>query len=155
MSHNPPPLTDRDRMFVEAYCTVADFDGTKAYRAAFGKKTKNDYRLAQKYLDKPSVQKAIDARMRTKARLFSIKEDEILEGLHKEATNENARPSERIQAWVQLGKHLGMFREKVEEKDTQITYNIVNYNAKNLELEQATEKAVKALTQEQIEDSDV
>ena len=48
-----------------------------------------------------------------------------------------------------------MFREKVEEKEKQVTYNIINYNSKNPELEEKTKEAVKALSHEQIEEAEI
>ena len=151
---NLPKLSAREKVFVEAYCTTADFNATKAYREAVPNASRNAGKLAHKMLLKPSVARAIENRLDSKRRVFRIREDQILEGLYAEATNENARPSERIQAWVHLGKHLGMFREKQEEKDTQITYNIVNYNGTNKKIEEATEKAVAALSHEQIEEAE-
>ena len=98
-------LTPKQQLFVEAYCGPADFNASKAYRmAGYDKEKGNLASMPSRILNSPRVQYAINRRLESKKNTFRIKEDQILEGIYKEATNEKARPSERIQAWVQLGK---------------------------------------------------
>lgn len=141
-------LSPRQKLFVEAYCT--HFSPSKAYVEAGFNNSAHKSTRAYELLQKPQVATAIEARLANKKKTFRIREDEILEGLYKEATNESARPSERIQAWVQIGKHLGMFREKEQQKEGNVTYNVINYNSHSPMIEKKTEEAIKVLTNQQI-----
>lgn len=144
-------LTAKQKLFVEAYCTEANFNAVKAVGMA-GYDTINPSRRAYDLMHSSAVTQAIELRLEKKKRTMWLKEDDIIEGLYKEATfmGNGANHSARVAAWVHLGKHLGMFREKVEEKDTQVTYNIINYNTKNPELERKTHDAIESFSQEDI-----
>ena len=69
---------------------------------------------------------------------FNKSEIDILDRLWEEANNydKGANHNARITALVWIGKHLGMWQEKkVEQKETSITYNIVNYATAEKEVE--------------------
>lgn len=151
MSEDTKPLTPSEKLFVEAYCTVSEFDEVKAYKEVYKSTSKAGPRSAA-LMRKPNVARAINERLNVKKATFKVREDDVIEGIYKEATNARARPSERIQAWVQLGKHLGMFREKVEPQEKQVTYNIINYNSPNKEIENATKRAIESISPKSIED---
>ena len=124
------PLTPKQRLFVEAYCGPAQGNASKAHRLA-GYESRNHTNEAYLLMQLPKIIDAIQEFKTLTKRQFWLDASEILEGIYKEATNtEDGTQQGRIQAWVWLGKHVGMFQEKrKEEKESQqITYNIVNYS---------------------------
>lgn len=53
--------------------------------------------------------------------------DDVLQGLLREAEDQGSTPAGRIRAWELIGKHLGMFRERVGREDaaeTLISFDI-------------------------------
>lgn len=135
-------LTPKRQLFVEAYCV--HHNATKAYEEA-GFISKNPGKKGSELLKVEDVAAAIQERIDVKKVGFRIQQNEVLEGLYLEATNSNARPAERIQAWTKLGTHLGMFKEKEEETNKSVTYNIINYSSANKQIELKTEEAVASL----------
>ncbi len=90
------------------------------------------------------VQKEIERIQEINRYIAPYTEKEVLEGLLKEA-REGTKGSDRINAWVWLGKHIGMFKEKQEEKKSEasnITYNIINYNDSKKKVEKKVEGSV-------------
>ena len=54
-----------------------------------------------------------------RAERTEITQDEVLRGLHAEAREDKgASHAARVQAWTQLGKHLGMFVDRHEAQNT-------------------------------------
>jgi len=122
-------LTTKQSLFVDAYCGPADFNATKAYKLA-GYTGTSPGKQASILLNKPQVAHAIQERLDKRRASFWLTEDDILRAIHKEATyhGRGASHATRVNAWVQLGKHIGMFHEKKEEKEDNYTINITNYN---------------------------
>lgn len=81
------------------------------------------------YSSRENVQFHINLGLQEKAEALTLSPDLILEKLYKEATREGygSNHAARIQALTQIGKHLGMFQEKKEEKG--FVFNIVSYNS--------------------------
>jgi hypothetical protein len=65
-------------------------------------------------LGKTTVREAIEAAMKARSERTQTDADMVIQGLLKEARREGEGSSSaaRVSAWVQLGKHLGMFTEK-------------------------------------------
>ena len=150
--------TPKMRAFASAYCGEAKGVSSKAYEmstelspnkikqkvdnpTAFSKYCSNKgYELLQ---DERTIL-AIKEEKARKSRAFWLSEEEILSGLYSEAVNEESKSSQaaRIQAWVWLGKHIGMFSssstsgpgssakiaEAKQVANAAPTYNIVQYN---------------------------
>jgi len=147
-------LTPKQRLFVEAYCGPAMGNASKAFRLA-GYGSRNVADEAYKLMHTPKIIDAIDAFKKNTKKKFFLDTSEILEGIYKEATNlEDGTQQGRIQAWVWLGKHIGMFQEKKKEDTSQqITYNIVNYSDSG-ELKEKIEAGVEENKQTILEHKD-
>lgn len=138
-------LTPKQKSFVEHYCTDANFNAAKAAELAGYGLTRNIYK---QLMGNPKIKKAIEERVLETKRRSWLTEDTILEQLWKEAQREGKGSSHaaRINALVFLGKHIGMFREKEEQKGPQkIEYNVVNYNSPT------TEKIVEEIKENETE----
>ena len=107
------PLTPRQAAFVQQY--LVDLNATQAaIRAGYSEKTAG--RTAHENLKKPEIAQAIQEAQAERAERLEVTQDDVVRGLHKEATleGEGSSHSARVAAWAHLGKHLGMFTEKVE-----------------------------------------
>ena len=108
-----PKLTLKQRRFIEEY--LIDFNATQAaIRAGYSEKTA--YSVGHENLSKPGIKSEIDrltAQMTEKA---IVTKEMVLQGLLDEARmyDEGASHSARVSAWAHLGKHLGIFMDKVE-----------------------------------------
>ena len=105
-------LTPKQTRFVEEY--LVDLNATAAAkRAGYSEKTaeQQGYQLLQK----SSVQRAVTKAKESRSERTGITQDEVIQGLKKEATLEGdgSSHSARVAAWAQLGRHLGMFNDKL------------------------------------------
>lgn len=106
-------LTDKQKCFVEEY--LIDLNATQAaIRAGYSEKTA--YSVGSENLKKPEIQKAIEEAQNKRSARTELTVDMVVSGLLKEAQDytDGATQSARVSAWAHLGKHLGMFKEKVE-----------------------------------------
>lgn len=106
-------LTPKQQRFVEEY--LIDLNATQsAIRAGYSEKTaeQQGYQLLQK----TSVLKAIEEAKNQVSKRTELTVDMVVNGLLKEAQDyaEGSTQSARVSAWAHLGKHLGMFKDKVE-----------------------------------------
>lgn len=87
-----------------------------ARRAGYSKRTaaQKGYELRQK----PEIQDAITAAKAARVARTEVTQDEVVQGLKKEATleGEGSSHSARVAAWAHLGKHLGIFVENLNVK---------------------------------------
>lgn len=150
---SPEKLSAEEKTFLSAYVLQCNFDTYEAIKVA-GIPHLNKQSAQQKafnILAKPIAEKYIDDLIKEKKTKFAITEEEILQGIYGEAKffGEGASHAARINAWVQLGKHFGMFSEKKQELSVpSITYNIVNYSN---EVKEETEKVINQLPEEVLE----
>lgn len=111
---------------------------------------KNQVAKVTKLNKNSKIQKEIQRRQEINKFRVPYDESYIIEKLMKEVENEDNRGSERIQAIVWLGKHIGMFKEKeVKEQSSTTTYNIINYSPQDKKIEKVV-KENKRLIEEQI-----
>lgn len=106
-------LTPKQRMFVQEY--LIDLNATQAaIRAGYSAKTAQEQ--SSHLLSKVIIKEAVAAAMEQREQRAIVTQDDVLRGLLKEALNEDdgASHAARISAWAHLGKHLGMFKEKIE-----------------------------------------
>ncbi len=119
-------LTPKQARFVEEY--LVDLNATQAViRAGYSKKTARQ--VASENLTKPDIQEAIAAAQDDRSERTGITQDEVIQGLKKEATleGEGSSHSARVAAWGHLGKHLGMFTERHlhgNDPDSPVIFNI-------------------------------
>ena len=106
-------LTPKQQRFVEEY--LIDLNATQAaIRAGYSEKTA--YSVGHENLKKPEIQKAIQEAQENLSNKTQLTVDMVVQGLLKEAQDyaEGSTQSARVSAWAHLGKHLGMFKDKVE-----------------------------------------
>ncbi len=105
-------LTPKQARFVEEY--LIDLNATQAaIRAGYSKKTANEQ--GSQLLAKLSVRQAVAEAQAIRSKRTAITQDEVIQGLKKEATleGEGSSHSARVSAWAHLGKHLGMFTDNL------------------------------------------
>lgn len=106
-------LTPKQQRFVDEY--LIDLNATQsAIRAGYSEKTA--YSVGHENLKKPEIQKAIEEAKNQVSKRTELTVDMVVNGLLKEAQDyaEGSTQSARVSAWAHLGKHLGMFTEKVQ-----------------------------------------
>ena len=106
-------LTPKQQRFVDEY--LIDLNATQAaIRAGYSEKTAKS--IGQENLTKPDIQKAIEEAKNQVSKRTELTVDMVVNGLLKEAQDyaEGSTQSARVSAWAHLGKHLGMFTEKVQ-----------------------------------------
>ncbi len=105
-------LTPKQARFVEEY--LIDLNATQAaIRAGYSKKTAKQQ--GQRLLTNVDVQAAVTEAKETRSERTEITQDEVIQGLKKEATleGEGSSHSARVAAWAHLGKHLGIFTDNL------------------------------------------
>ena len=106
-------LTPKQQRFVEEY--LIDLNATQAaIRAGYSEKTAKE--IGSENLTKPNIAKAIEEAQESLSNKTQLTVDMIVNGLLKEAQDyaEGSTQSARVSAWAHLGKHLGMFKDKLE-----------------------------------------
>ncbi len=105
-------LTPKQACFVEEY--LIDLNATQAaIRAGYSPKTAEVQ--GSRLLGNVTVREAVEAGMKARSKRTEITQDEVIEGLKKEATleGEGSSHSARVSAWAHLGQHLGMFTDNL------------------------------------------
>ncbi len=105
-------FTPKQARFVEEY--LIDLNATQAaIRAGYSAKTANEQ--GAQLLAKLSIREAVVEAQAIRSRRTEITQDEVIQGLKKEATleGEGSSHSARVSAWAHLGKHLGMFTDNL------------------------------------------
>ena len=111
-------LKPQQERFVVEYLKTPENATDAAIRAGYSPKTATAQ--ASRLLTNVNVRKAIDeAQNETRERVkegVGLTVDMIVNGLLKEAQDyaEGSTQSARVSAWAHLGKHLGMFKDKIE-----------------------------------------
>ena len=106
-------LTPKQQRFVEEY--LIDLNATQAaIRAGYSEKTAQE--IGSENLSKPMVAKAIAEAQEKLSNKAQVTVEMVVQGLLNEAKDLSygSTQSARVSAWAHLGKHLGMFKDKVE-----------------------------------------
>ena len=106
-------LTPKQQRFVDEY--LIDLNATQAaIRAGYSPKTAEQQGF--QLLKKTSVSEAINEAQQERQKRTLVTQDDVIRGLLTEAEwqGEGSSHSARVSAWAHLGKHLGMFKDKVE-----------------------------------------
>ena len=106
-------LTPKQQRFVEEY--LIDQNATQAaIRAGYSEKTAQE--IGSENLSKPMVAKAIAEAQEKLSNKAQVTVEMVVQGLLNEAKDlsEGSTQSARVSAWAHLGKHLGMFKDKIE-----------------------------------------
>ena len=116
-------MTPKQLRFCQEY--VIDLNGSQAaIRAGYSEKTAN--RIANQNLSKPDIQENIQKAQIERADRLEITSDEVINGLRAIAVH-GTTDSARVRAYELLGKHLGMFTERLEVADKQTKPRVVFY----------------------------
>lgn len=110
---NSKKLTDKQARFVEEY--LIDTNATQAaIRAGYSAKTARSQ--GQRLLTNVDIARVIKKAQSAISERNLVTQDDVIRGLLTEAEwmGEGSSHSARVQAWSQLGKHLGMFTDKVD-----------------------------------------
>ena len=124
-----PKLTEKQKRFCEEY--LIDLNATQAaIRAEYSAKTA--YSMGQRLLKNVEVQKYISQLQNSQSERTQITADTVLKELKKIAlADTEITGKEKIKALELLGKHLGMFSDKIEtDIDTELNIKI-NYGDEN------------------------
>ena len=106
-------LTPKQQRFVEEY--LIDLNATQAaIRAGYSGKTAQE--IGSENLSKPMVAKAIAEAQEKLSNKAQVTVEMVVQGLLNEAKDlsDGSTQSARVAAWAHLGKHLGMFKDKIE-----------------------------------------
>ena len=106
-------LTPKQQRFVDEY--LIDLNATQAaIRSGYSEKTAQE--IGSENLSKPMVAKAIAEAQEKLSNKAQVTVEMVVQGLLNEAKDlsEGSTQSARVSAWAHLGKHLGMFKDKVE-----------------------------------------
>jgi hypothetical protein len=107
-------MTPKQRRFVDEY--LLDLNATQAaIRAGYSAPTAEQQ--GPRLLGNVEVATAIQAAQQTRSERLRITQDDVLRGLHREATlaGEGSSHAARVAAWTHIGKHLGMFVERRQQ----------------------------------------
>ncbi len=118
-------MTPKQTCFVQEY--LIDLNATQAaIRAGYSVKTVRQ--VASENLSKPDIQRAIEEAQHVRAERTELTQDAVVQGLLKEAEfkGEGSSPAARVSAWAQIGRHLGMFKDKIAV-DGKFTVNVVRF----------------------------
>ena len=106
-------LTPKQQRFVDEY--LIDLNATQAaIRAGYSEKTARD--IGCENLAKPNIAKVIEEAQEKLSNKAQVTVEMVVQGLLNEAQDyaEGSTQSARVSAWAHLGKHLGMFKDKIE-----------------------------------------
>jgi phage terminase small subunit len=107
-------MTPKQRRFVDEY--LLDLNAARAaIRAGYSAHTAEQQ--GPRLLGNVEVAEAIQAAQQVRSERLQITQDDVLKGLHREATltGDGASHAARVSAWTQIGKHLGMFVERRQQ----------------------------------------
>jgi hypothetical protein len=139
-------LSPRQRRFVEEYLT--DLNATQAaIRAGYSARTANEQ--GPRLLVNVGIATAIQTAQEARSQRVLITQDDVLRGLHREATftGDGSSHSARVSAWGLIGKHLGMFVERRQLGEDGEVFTIAITNGSGREMpQQAYEADQTALT---------
>lgn len=117
-------LTPKQQRFVDEY--LIDLNATQAaIRAGYSEKTARQ--IGEQNLSKLDIAEAIAKAQEQRQQRTQVTQDDVIKGLLTEAvwSGDGSSHSARVSAWTQLGKHLGMFSDKVKvEQSGESTLNI-------------------------------
>lgn len=104
-------LTAKQQRFTEEY--VVDFNASAAAKRA-GYSPKTAYAIGFENLRKPEIQEAIGESRAKAAKQTQLTHQYVLDGLMGIATDPDATHSARVRSFELLGKHQGMFTDRLE-----------------------------------------
>ncbi len=102
--------TPKQARFVEEY--LIDLNATQAAIRA-GYSANNADKIGSRLVGESRVSEAITEAQAKRSERVTVSQDDVVKGLHAEATDKiDGSSSSRVAAWGLLGKHLGMFVDR-------------------------------------------
>ena len=149
VSIRAPSLTHIEKLYVRSYLSSLSHIHAHKTVAPLLKNHSNDNPFSRK----EAVQFHISQALQERAEGLLLTPEIIIEKLFKEATlyGAGSNHAARIQALTQLGKHLGLFKEKEEEKRP--IFNIINYGESSISIEKKEEESASIETIEELPDN--
>ncbi len=114
-------MTDKQKVFADEY--LIDLNATRAYKVAYPsvKKDETAASAGNRMLKNVKVEKYIQKRMRERQKRTEITQDRVLNELAAigfadaaELDKLKLKASDKLKALELMGRHLGMFKDKVE-----------------------------------------
>ena len=143
--------TAKQQRFIDEY--LIDFNATQAaIRAGYSSDTAKQQ--GSRLLSNVDVRAAIDDAIRERSSRALVSQDAVLLGLLEEArhTGDGSSHSARVAAWAHIGKHLGMFVDRVHatgQRGQDVTR--IQLVAPDLDEHGRPIKAAKDMTNEELE----
>lgn len=104
-------LTAKQTAFIREY--LVDLNATQAaIRAGYSEKTAGA--IGSENLQKPEIEDAIFEAMEARSKRVGWTAGDIMRDLMEIANNRFVEPKDRLKAYELGGRHLGMFKDKVE-----------------------------------------
>lgn len=146
ISLKEPRLSDEDKLYVKAY--LFKLSHSKAYKLL--RPDLKNHPSSNPFSKKDSVQYHIRKELIIKTEALELDGDKIMSLLLQEATRlgNGSSPTARVQALALLGKQLGLFEEKKDEKEN-VTFNVINYSTP---IESEKKEEVVTLENKEIQD---
>jgi phage terminase small subunit len=124
-------LTPKQLRFVGEY--LLDLNATQAAVRA-GYKLGHARQMGAENLSKPVIADAIAAAQRARSERLQLTQDDVLRGLHREATwmGDGSSHSARVAAWGLIAKHLGMLdRRQLDENSEPVARQLFTISISN------------------------
>jgi phage terminase small subunit len=108
-------MTPRQQRFIEEYLLVLNATQA-AIRAGYSARTAEQQ--GPRLLGNVEIGAAVQAAQKARSERVQVTQDDVLRGLHREATltGDGSSHAARVSAWGLLGKHLGMFVERSQQR---------------------------------------
>lgn len=121
-----PRLAPDERLYVDSYFLT--YSHSKSHQAVNPNLKK--YTNTNKYSNRESIQYHINKRAIKRAQSMQLDGDTVMDLLLQEATRlgSGSSPTARVQALTLLGKQLGLFEDKKDDK-ADVVFNIVSYSS--------------------------
>ena len=104
-------LTKKQQLFVDEY--LIDLNATQAaIRAGYSPETAKD--IGCENLAKPNIKSEIDKALAIRSRRTGVNQDRVIQELGGIAFDPEEKTTDKLKALELLGKHLGMFVDKID-----------------------------------------
>lgn len=121
-------LNNNQKKFCQEYLKVG-MNGTKAYMNVYKRSTEESARRsASELLTNLDVQEYISKLQQKEEDKALVTVDEIITGIKKIIDDDKSYNGDKLRGYELLGKYLGMFKERVEVKNTEATQILSSIN---------------------------
>lgn len=104
-------LTKKQQLFIDEY--LIDLNATQAAIRA-GYSPESAYSIGEENLKKPEIKSEIDKALAVRSRRTGVNQDRVVQELGGIAFDPEEKTTDKLKALELLGKHLGMFIDKLD-----------------------------------------